>query len=103
MAKISDFPVFDASNHINTPEDVAAYLTVALEDEDPDFILDALSMVARSRGMTQLSRSSGITREALYKALRPGSAPRFATIHSLAKALGLQIIIQPRAAEPVVA
>ena len=61
----------------NSEEDIAAYLTTALEENDAALLAAALGDIARSRGMTQVAKDSGITREALYKALRPDSNPRF--------------------------
>lgn len=63
-----------------TDEDIADYLTVVLEENDPAELTHALGVIARARRMTEVARASGLTREALYKALRPGSNPRFDTI-----------------------
>lgn len=54
-----------------------------------------LGDIARSRGMTQVANDSGITREALYKGLRPGSEPRFDTINRVRAALGVRLVAQP--------
>jgi probable addiction module antidote protein len=101
--KVSELADFDAAEHIHTIEGAAAWLTVALEDEDPNFFLDALNALARSQGMAALARQSGITREALYKALRENSQPRFQTIHSVAKGLGMRVVFEPVSRELEVA
>ena len=93
--KLSELPKFDAAEYLNSEEDVAAYLTTILEENDPALLAAALGDIARSRGMTQVANDSGITREALYKALRPGSEPRFDTINRVCAALGVRLVAQP--------
>jgi|SRR5450830_1660788 len=93
--KVSELPDFDAAEYLNSEEDVAAYLTTILEENDPALLAAALGDIARSRGMTQVAKDSGITREALYKALRPGSEPRFDTINRVCAALGVRLVAQP--------
>ena len=74
---------------------MAAYLRVVMEDGDPALLAAALGDVARARGMTQIAEVAGLTREALYKALRPGAQPRFDTIARVCTALGLKLTVQP--------
>jgi probable addiction module antidote protein len=61
--------LWDAANHLETTEDVTAYLEAVLEDGDPALVAAALGDIARSKGMTQISRDTGLGRESLYKAL----------------------------------
>lgn len=96
--KISEIPEFDAAEYLNSDEDVAAYLTTILEENDAALLAAALGDIARARGMTQVAKDSGITREALYKALRPGSEPRFDTVSRVCAALGVRLVAQPMAA-----
>jgi probable addiction module antidote protein len=93
--KVADLPDFDMAEHLKTDEDVANYLTLVLADNDPAELTHALGMIARARGMTEMARSSGLTREALYKALRPTSHPRFDTISKVCAALGIKLVAQP--------
>jgi len=93
--KISELQEFDAAEYLNSDEDIAAYLTTVLEENDPSLLAAALGDIARARGMTQVAKDSGITREALYKALRPGSEPRFETVSRVCAALGVRLIAQP--------
>ncbi|MEB0134596.1 putative addiction module antidote protein [Actimicrobium sp. CCC2.4] len=92
--KVSELPEFDAAEYLNSEDDVAAYLTTVLEENDPALLATALGDIARSRGMTQVAKDSGITREALYKALRPGSEPRFDTVSRVCAALGVRLVAQ---------
>lgn len=93
--KVSELPEFDAAEYLSSDEDVAAYLTAVMEDDDPALLAAALGDIARARGMSQIARDSGVTREALYKALRPGSDPRFATVSRVCAALGVRLIAVP--------
>jgi probable addiction module antidote protein len=93
--KVSELHEFDAAEYLNSDEDVAAYLTTILEENDPALLAAAIGDIARARGMSQVARDSGIAREALYKALRPGSEPRFETISRVCAALGVRLVAQP--------
>lgn len=71
---------WNASEYLETEADVAAYLNAALEDEDTSVIATALGDIARAKGMTQLAKETGITRDGLYKALSPTGNPSFDTV-----------------------
>lgn len=94
MTKIADLPQFDAAEHLRDEEDIAAYLTVVLEENDAAALAQALGTIARARGMTAVAADAGIGREALYKALRPNAQPRFDTIARVCKALGVKLVAQ---------
>jgi probable addiction module antidote protein len=91
--KVSDLPDFDMADYLQTDEDVAQYLSVVMEEGDASLLAAAMGDIARARGMSQIAKDSGITREALYKALRPNAQPRFDTIGRVCKALGLQLTV----------
>ena len=93
--KIEDFPRFDAAEHLKDEGDIAAYLTVVLEENDASAFAEALGTVARARGMTEIAKAAGLGRESLYTALRPDAQPRFDTIMKVMQAMGLQISVQP--------
>ena len=86
---------FDASNYLDNDEVIAEYLTAAMEDENPDVLLSALSDVAKARGMAQVARDAGLGRESLYKALAPGSHPRHETIAAVMRAVGVRFTVAP--------
>ncbi|WP_053765334.1 addiction module antidote protein [Leptospirillum ferriphilum] len=88
--KITDF---DVSAYLDNEETIAEYLTVTLEENDPDLLLAALSNVAKARGMSQIAKDSGLGRESLYKALAPGAKPRFETIMKVMHALGVKLAV----------
>lgn len=97
---IADLPEFDSAEHLKDEADIAAYLTAVIEEGDPSELAHALGVVARARGMAEVAKDSGLTREALYKALRPGAAPRFDTINRVCRALGVRLIAQSQDREP---
>ena len=90
--KVSELVEFDATEYLTSDESIATYLSVVLEENDPALFAAALGDIARARGMTQVAKESGITREALYKALRPGSEPRFETLSRVCAALGVRLV-----------
>ncbi len=83
---------WDSAEYLKTEEDMAAYLEACLDEagDDPAFIAKALGVIARARGMTQLARDSGLSRESLYRALSGEGNPEFATIWKVVRALGLR-------------
>jgi len=90
MDKVEILP-WDAAEHLETKEDIVAYLEAALEDADPALVVAALGDIARSRGMTNIARETGLGRESLYKALSTEGNPEFATVLKVLKALGLRL------------
>ncbi len=89
---------WDITEHLQSEEDIAAYLDAVFEAGDPDEIRDALGHAARARGMTDIAQSVGISRSGLYKALSDGGNPSFETVTALLKALGVRLSISPIAA-----
>lgn len=89
---------FDIQDHLSSPEDVAAYLEAIFEDGDPALIAAGLGDVARSKGMSQIAKAAGVSREGLYKALSADGDPRLSTFLGVIKALGLTLTIEARKA-----
>lgn len=92
---VADLPEFDAAPYFDSEDAIAAYLTDILEANDAALLASALGDIARARSMSEIAKAAGITREALYKALRPGSAPRFDTVNRVCTALGVRLVAQP--------
>jgi probable addiction module antidote protein len=92
--KVADLPEFDAARYLDNDAAIAAYLTDILEANDPALLAAALGDIARARGMSEIAKASGLTREALYKALRPDAQPRFDTISRVYAALGVRLVAQ---------
>jgi probable addiction module antidote protein len=92
--KVDDLPEFDAAPYLGSEEAIAAYLTDIIEANNPALLASALGDIARARGMSEIAKASGISREALYKALRPGAQPRFDTISRVCTALGVRLVAQ---------
>ena len=90
---------WDPADHLETEEDMAAYLEAALEEGDPVLVAAALGDIAREKGMSHVAREAGLGRESLYKALSPSGNPEFATILKVVSALGLQLHAAPAAAK----
>ena len=84
---------YDVAEHLRTSEEMAAYLEACLEDANGDaaFIAKALGDIARAKGMTQVARDAGLSRESLYKALSGERTPGFDTILKVVAALGLEL------------
>lgn len=92
--RASDLPDFDPSEHLQDAEEIAAYLSIILEENDPALLVAALGDIARARGMTEIAKASGVSREALYRALRADAQPRYDTIAKVCAALGVKLVAQ---------
>ena len=92
MTSIKSLPEFDAAPTLDSDAAVAAYLTDILEANDPALLAAALGDIARARGMSEIAKASGLSREALYKALRPHAQPRFDTISRVCTTLGVRLV-----------
>jgi probable addiction module antidote protein len=84
---------WDAAEALNSPADIAAYLDAYLEDGTPEELLRAINTIARSRGMTELARQTGISREALYRAFSDTGNPTLDTLLRVLKALGVRLAV----------
>ena len=93
--RIADLPEFDMARQLRNEEDIAAYVTMVIEDGDAAELAHALGIAAKARGMSEIAKATGITREALYKALSPNAKPRFDTINRVCAALGVRLVAQP--------
>ncbi len=95
---VANLPDFDAAPYLDSAVAIAAYLTDILEANDASLLAAGLGDIARAHGMPEIAKAkaaAGITREALYKALLPDSAPRFDTISRVCAALGARLVAQP--------
>jgi probable addiction module antidote protein len=88
---------FDAADYLDTEERQVAYITAAFETGDADFARDALGLVARARGMSEIARIAGLNRESLYRALGESGNPEFSTVMRIVRALGLTLAARPAA------
>ena len=84
---------YDVAEHLRTPEEMAAYLDACLEEANGDaaFVAKAIGDIARAKGMTQVARDAGLSRESLYKALSGERKPDFDIILKVIEALGLKL------------
>ncbi len=86
---------FDVTEYLDSDEAISAYISEALAIGDPSFIADAIGVVARARGMTQIAKLAGLSRESLYKALSEHGNPELSTLLKVVKALGLELNASP--------
>lgn len=88
---------YDVAEHLRTPEEMAAYLDAWLEEapDDVSGIARALGDIARAKGMSQVAKEAGLSRESLYRALSEDGNPSFATVLKVARALGVRLHAQP--------
>lgn len=88
---------YEVAEHLRTPEEMAAYLDAWLEEAPDDVagIARALGDIARAKGMSQVAKEAGLSRESLYRALSEGGNPSFATVLKVARALGVRLHAQP--------
>lgn len=88
---------YDVAEHLRTPEEMAAYLEACLEESNGDasFVAKALGDIARAKGMTQVAKKAGLSRESLYKALSGERTPGFDTILKVVHALGIELHAAP--------
>lgn len=92
---MTDLAAFDASDYLEDPVVVAEYLNAAMEDGNPDVLLQAIADVAKAQGITNLARHTGLGRTSLYKALSSGAKPQYDTILKIVRALGVELRIEP--------
>lgn len=90
---------FDAAEYLRDDESQSFLLSDALETGDAAYIAHALGVVARARGMTQIAKDSGVTREALYKALSEKGDPKLSTLLGVTRALGFKLTAVPVAGQ----
>lgn len=90
MKKVT-FKKWDVVEHLKTDKDMALYLEACLAEGDPALVAAALGDIARARGMSQVARDTGMSRESLYRSLSGEGNPEFATVMKVIKALGIQL------------
>ncbi|MBX3576509.1 MAG: putative addiction module antidote protein [Rhizobiaceae bacterium] len=90
---MTQFSRFDAAEFLDSEEVIAEYLAASLEGGDPDLFIQALGDVAKARGIAQVAEASGLGRESLYKALKPGSKLRYETVQKIVDALGVKLTV----------
>jgi probable addiction module antidote protein len=93
-----DIKPFDPASYLKTQQDCADYLSAVIDEQDPALLAAALGDVARARGMSQIARATGLTREGLYKSLDARGNPSLGTALKVLHALGLSISIRPATA-----
>lgn len=90
---MTQFSRFDAAEFLDSDEVIAEYLAASLDGGDPDLFIQALGDVAKARGIAHVAEASGLGRESLYKALKPGSKLRYETVQKIVDALGVKLTV----------
>ena len=91
--KIKDLSKFDVVDYLRSEKDIAAYLSAVLEDGDPALFVAAIGDIAKAKGMSEIAKKSGVTRESLYRALKIEARPRFETVTKVVHALGMRLAV----------
>ena len=86
---------FDAARYLGSAEAQAELLTDALESGDAGYIANALGVIARARGMAEVARGAGVTREALYRTLSSTGDPKLTTLLGVIRSLGFSLAVRP--------
>ena len=84
---------YEFAQHVETEEDIKAYLSAFLEEDGPQGFIDALGHLARKKGMTEIARSAGISRQNLYRTLTVDGNPNFITVNKVVEALGCKLVV----------
>ena len=87
---------FDVADHLNTPEEIAAYLDAVLEEGDDKLLLVALRNVVKSRGFAKVAQGAGLRRETLYQSFSEDGNPRLSTLNGVLGQLGMRLSVTPR-------
>lgn len=91
---INDLKPFDAAEYLDTNESIQAYISAALETGDAQYIASTIGTVARAKGMSQLAKETGLSRESLYKTFSDKGNPNLKTLLAVTKALGVSLSAQ---------
>ena len=95
MTKKITFKKWDVSERLKTEKDVTAYLEAVAELNDTDLMNQAISDIARAKGMTEIARKTGLSREGLYRSFARGGNPEVKTLRSVLNALGCRLAVAP--------
>ncbi|WP_416423581.1 putative addiction module antidote protein [Pseudomonas sp. App30] len=92
------FKDFDPAEYLTTPQAIAEFMNDALETGNAGYVAKALGVVARAKGMTELSRETGLSREQLYRSFSDQGNPTLKTLLAVMKALGIDLAARPHSA-----
>lgn len=84
---------YEFAQHVESEEDIREYLTAFLEEDGPQGFVDALGHLARKKGMTEIARIAGVSRQSLYRTLTADGNPSFITVSKVVKALGCELVV----------
>ncbi|MCW8277835.1 putative addiction module antidote protein [Pseudomonas sp. PCH199] len=90
--------LYEASRFLDSPETISAYLAESIKAQDPQMLMKALAEVAKAQGVNKVAQEAGVNRESLYKSFKGGAKIRFETVKKLLRAVGVELTVQPIAA-----
>ncbi len=82
---------YDPAAALDSPEAISVFMADALETGDTAYIAKALGVVARAKGMTELARETGLSREQLYRSFSERGNPTLKTMLAVMRALGVDM------------
>lgn len=88
--RIADLPEFDITEYLEDDQAIVEYLSIVLEENDPALLAAAIGDIARARGMTEIAKATGLSREAFYKALRADAQTRIDTANRVCQSLSVK-------------
>jgi probable addiction module antidote protein len=82
---------YDPAEDLASDAAIATFMAEAFATEDATYIAHALGVVARARGMTQIAKETGLSREQLYRSFSENGNPTLKTTIAVMKALGVEL------------
>lgn len=89
---------YDPAAALIDDEEIAVFMADAFETGDASYVAKALGVVARAKGMAEIARKTGLSREQLYRSFSERGNPTLKTTLAVMRALGIDITTKPHAA-----
>lgn len=90
---------YDPAAALVDDEEIAAFMADAFETGDALYVAKALGVVARAKGMTEIARKTGLSREQLYRSFSENGNPTLKTTIAVMRALGIDMTAKAHSAQ----